>query len=263
MPIKMIAIDMDDTLLNDEKQITEANITAVRAAVKSGITVLLATGRMYEAALPYARQLGLNVPLICYNGALVKGSTDGQILFEHTMDPATSRAVFQYGRKIGLHMQGYWDGQVFTDKLNADSRRYSKMINLPVREIGSKLADEPHKTYKILGMAEPAAFTAQWQALHTEFSEQIDITTSIKYYMEILTPGIDKWTAVADLADRWGFSKDQIMCIGDSLNDLAMLTNAGTGVAVANAAPEIRQAATWTVADNNRSGVAEAITKIL
>lgn len=254
---------MDDTLLNDDKKISAENAAAIRQATRAGILVLLATGRMYESVLPYALQLHMNVPLICYNGALVKGSTDKKILFERTMDSKISQSIFQFGREIGLHMQGYWNGQVYTDYLNDSSRWYSKMINIPVQPIGSKLYTEPHQTYKILGMAEPDAFISQWQALQKKFQGQTEITTSIKNFLEILIPGIDKWSAIANLAAESKISQEEIMCIGDSLNDLSMITNAGTGVAMGNANPEVQKHATWTVADNNHNGVAEAIKKAL
>ncbi len=259
MSIKLIATDMDGTLLTDEKKITQKDFDAIQLAAARGIKFILATGRMYEAAKPYADALKLDVPLISYNGALVKGSRSGEVLFESFMDPELAYEVLQYCQKFRLHVQAYWGGEVYTDRLNEDSRWYSKIINKPVLEIGERLFNEKHKVYKLLIMTDPETVNPIWLDLGQRFTGRIDLTSSAQNFLEIISPGINKWNAVKHLADTWHIRQSEIMCIGDSLNDLSMIENAKVGVAVANAHPDVRFHAQHIVADNNSGGVAEAI----
>jgi len=263
MNIKLIAIDMDDTLLTDEKKISLENATAIKEAIDHGIIVTIATGRMYESALPYAKQLNMNVPLIVYNGALIKNSTTGEIIYEHTMDMDVTYEVLQYCRHHNIHVQGYWDNKVYTDIIDDNSRWYSKIINQPINEIGDDLFDIKHKTYKLLLMLQPGKMKDCWRELEEKFSSKIEITSSIPNFLEIITPGVNKWEAVKNLAQKKGFKSDEIMCIGDNHNDICMLKNTGLSVAVNNANEEVKSYAKWIVADNNHNGVAEAIKKVL
>jgi len=250
---------MDGTLLTDEKKITQENAETIKLAINHGIRFILATGRMYEAAKPFADALELNIPLISYNGALVKGSKNGEVLFESFMDPELAYEVLQYCRKRNLHVQAYWGGEVYTDKLNDDSRWYSKIINKPVIEIGERLFTEKHKVYKLLIMTDPDSINDVWLDLSQRFTGRIDLTSSAQNFLEIITPGINKWNAVKQVAESWHIHPSEIMCIGDSLNDLSMIENAKVGVAVANAHEKVRFHAQHIVADNNSNGVAEAI----
>lgn len=261
--IKMIVTDMDGTLLNNDLEISNKNCQAIRQAVDAGIIFAIATGRMFEAAVPYAQTIGINIPLITYNGAMVKESQSGKILFEQTMDENISREIFQYGKSIGLHMHGYWGGEVYTDKLDDNSRWYSMVIRKPVIEIGDNLFNIKHKTYKILGMAQPHLFRSQWNDLGCRFHNKVEITSSYPNFLEILTPGLNKWTAVKNLAQQYNIKNEEIMCIGDNHNDLSMIINAGVGVTVANASGEVKTTAKMRVASNNDDGVAEAIEVVL
>lgn len=259
MSIKLIATDMDGTLLTDDKKINKIDADAIKLATANGIKFILATGRMYEAAKPFADALQLDVPLISYNGALVKGSKKGEVLFESFMNSDLCYEVLQYCRKQNLHVQAYWGGEVYTDTLNDDSRWYSKIINKPVIEIGERLFTEKHKVYKLLIMTDPDSINDVWLDLSQRFTGRIDLTSSAQNFLEVVTPGINKWNAVKQVAESWHIHPSEIMCIGDSLNDLSMVENAKVGVAVANAHEKVRFHAKHIVADNNHGGVAEAI----
>lgn len=261
--IKMIVTDMDGTLLNSNLELSAKNISAIKQAIDAGIIFAVATGRMFEAAVPYAKKLDRNIPLITYNGAVVKESQSGKILFEQTMDENISQEIFQYGKSIGLHMHGYWGGEVYTDKLDDSSRWYSMIIRKPVIEIGDDLFNIKHKTYKILGIAQPHLFRDQWNDLGYKFRGKVEITSSYPTFLEILTPGLNKWTAVKNLAQQYNIKNEEIMCIGDNHNDLSMLKNAGVGVAVANASDEVKNIVQLLVPSNDNNGVAAAIQKAL
>lgn len=257
--IKLIATDMDGTLLNDEKKITAENAVAIKLAQEHGIKFVLASGRMFEASKPYADALGLDTPIISYNGSLVKDSRTEETFFELFMDVDVAFAVLQYCRKINLHVQAYRNGNVYTDYLDASSIWYSKIINRPVIPLGEKLFEEKHQFYKLMGITDPENGRDIALDILQHFTGQIEITSSAPGFVEIVTPGINKWSAVKRLAQMWHIQPNEIMCIGDSYNDLSMIENASIGVAVANANEKVKAHAKFVVADNNHSGVAEAI----
>lgn len=261
--IELIAVDMDGTLLTDDKTITEKTKAAIHRADEAGIKVIIATGRMFEAAVFYAEELNMNVPLICFNGGQIRECISGKVLFEKLMNPDIAQEILQYCHQKGLHTQIYCNGNVYTDKLNESSHWYAKIIRRPVLEIGEKLWTEKHNTYKILAMTRTEDFAEQWLDLAQKFDGKVEITTSNTNFLEILIPGINKWDAVKNLAAQYNIKPEEIMCIGDSSNDLPMVANAGVGVAMGNASEDVKKAAKIIVADNNHDGVAEAIEPFL
>ena len=261
--IKLIAVDMDGTLLTDDKTITEKNKAAIQAADQAGIKVIIATGRMFEASVFYAQELHMNVPMVCFNGGQIRECLSGKVLQEQVMDPVLAQEILQYCHRVNLHTQIYCNGNVYTDKLDDNSRWYAKIIRRPVIEIGADLWEKQHHTYKILAITKTEDFAEQWLNLARKFDGKVDITTSNTNFLEILIPGVNKWDAVKNLAAQYNIQPNEIMCIGDSSNDLPMVANAGIGVAMGNATEDVKKAAKKIVADNNHDGVAEAIGMVL
>ena len=128
---RLVAIDLDDTLLTDDLEITEGTKRALAAAAAEGCVVTIATGRMYASAARVAGGLGLNVPIITYQGALVKNLIDGKVLYERTVPVDAALAVARYAAERGLHLQGYVDDKMYAVADNEKSRAYSKLSGIP------------------------------------------------------------------------------------------------------------------------------------
>ena len=239
MEIKLIASDMDDTLLNKDCQISPRNEAAIRKALDAGKIFLIATGRMYVSVRPYAQKLGLDVPLVTYNGALVKGSLSGKVYYEHKMKLSTANEVLEYCREKGYYLQLYVGDSILIKQENDCSRMYTKISGIQTTAIGEALYHTDEEPYKILVMTKSEEFAAVWQ------------------------PGVNKWEAVKSVAASYGVQPQEIMCIGDSNNDVKMIANAGIGVAVANAKDSVKQNAKIITASNNDDGVALVIESIL
>jgi HAD superfamily hydrolase (TIGR01484 family) len=116
---KLIAVDMDDTLLDNSIQISPRTREVLQKSVAQGVKVTIATGRMYCSALPFARQLGLNVPLITYNGALIKNSLSGEILLHHPVDSNLALEVLAFFKAHDWYIQSYVDDVLYVDKNTA------------------------------------------------------------------------------------------------------------------------------------------------
>ena len=263
MEIKLIASDMDDTLLNKNCEISLRNTQAIKSAIAAGKIFLIATGRMYVSAQPYAQRLGLDVPLVTYNGALVKGSASGEVFYEHKMKLSTANEVLAYCQEKGYYVQLYIGDSILIKEENDCSRMYSKISGIPTTAIGEALFHTDEAPYKILVMTDADKFNDVWKQFAAKFKGKLDVTSSKDNFLELMEPGVNKWEAVKSVAASYGVVPEEIMCIGDSNNDIKMIANAGIGVAVANAKDSVKDQAKIVTASNDADGVALVIESIL
>ncbi|MDO4922298.1 MAG: Cof-type HAD-IIB family hydrolase [Phascolarctobacterium sp.] len=263
MEIKLIACDMDDTLLNKDCKISPRNAAAVKKAVAAGRIFLIATGRMYVSVRPYAEALGLDVPLVTYNGALVKGSRSGKVFYEHKMELSTAREVLAYCREKGYYLQLYVGDSILIKEENECSRMYSKISGIPTTAVGDDVFSTQEAPYKILVMTEAREFNEVWRQFAERFAGKLDVTSSKDNFLELMEPGVNKWEAVKAVAASYGVIPEEIMCVGDSNNDVKMIANAGIGVAMGNAKDAVKNQAKIITASNDNDGVALVIESIL
>ena len=254
MGIKLIASDMDGTLLNDEGKISERNAAAIRKAIDAGVIFTIATGRMYCSIEPYAEKLGLDVPLIAYNGAYVKGSLSKEVLYDSPLDYETSLSVLDYCRQKNYYVQAYVDDTLLVKETSDFAQMYASFAGVEFVALGERfyrLNKAPGRNAEIK------------QELTEEFGNKIMMTNSFNDFLEVINPEVSKWNAVKALAEQNGIDLRDTMCIGDSNNDFEMISSAGLGVAVANANDRIRNVAKMVTAANNVDGVALAIETVL
>ena len=263
MEIKLIASDMDDTLLDNKWQISERNAAAIKRAIEAGKIFLIATGRMYVSVRPYADKLGLDVPLVTYNGALVKGSQSGKVYYEHKLKLETAREVLRFCKERGYYLQVYIGDSIFIKEENECSRMYSKISGIQTTAIGENVFTTEEAPYKILVMTDSDKFTSAWKDFAETFKGKLDVTSSKDNFLELMEPGVNKWEAVKAVGASYGITPEQIMCIGDSNNDISMIANAGIGVAVGNAKDNVKQHAKIVTASNDKDGVAMVIEAVL
>lgn len=263
MAIKLIASDMDDTLLNSKTKLSERNAAAIRKAIDAGIVFLIATGRMYVSVKPYADSLGLDVPLVTYNGALVKGSKSGKVYYEHPLKLETALELLAYCKEKGYYIQSYQGDELWVKEATEFSAEYTRISGIPATPVGERLYHPETAPYKLLAMTKPEEFQKVWQDIQQQFAGKVVVTSSRDNFLELMEPGVNKWNAVKAVAEVYGIKPEEIMCIGDSNNDLSMIENAGIGVAVANAKPAVRAAAKLVTVSNDEDGVAQVIEQVL
>jgi Cof subfamily protein (haloacid dehalogenase superfamily) len=260
---KMLAIDIDDTLINDEKEITEGTKQALAQALAHGVTVTLATGRMYASAKQLADQLELNVPLITYQGSLVKNSQDGEILYERSVPTEAAHYIFDYCERNGLHLQTYFDDILYVKESNEKSDAYAALSKIPytVYPDFRELADKPSS--KLLMIDEPGRLDEVAAELRNEIGHLVHITKSKPHFLEIVHREGTKGDAIRYLADRFGYDLSQVIAIGDSWNDHEMIEAAGLGVAMANAVDSLKEIADYVTLSNNEDGVKHVVDKFI
>lgn len=265
LEIRLIALDVDDTLIRKDLSVPESVAIAIGRAQSAGAVVTLATGRMFASIEPYARRLGFTAPLIAYNGGLVQ-DLSGRV-FSH--NPVPKREVVELAEMTqgsGLCLNLYVDDKLYVAEENDAVRYYTSIARLEAHCVGDLVAfsrripDHSGST-KVLIVAPPEEVDAWLPKLQSRFADRLEITRSKPSFVEITAPGVTKGRALKAVADHLGIPQRAVMAVGDSFNDVAMLEYAGIGVAVKNAPEAVKQVADCVVATNEEGGVAEAIER--
>ncbi|ACV64638.1 Cof-like hydrolase [Desulfofarcimen acetoxidans DSM 771] len=261
---KFVAIDLDDTLLDKDLKISERARQAISRAKDRGVLVTLSTGRMYRSALPYARELEIDLPIITYQGALVKNPGTGETLAHYPLPLDYARQVISRGKSLGYHINVYVNDNLYIEKENPHSARYEKISGIAAQPVGdlSDFLNREDPT-KVLISAEEQQLDALMEEFGRKFGANVHITKSKPYFLEFSHPLATKGHALSVLAGKYGVLREEVMAVGDSYNDLEMIDYAGLGVIVANARKDLKEHADYVTAASSGDGVAEAIEKFI
>ena len=271
MPIRLIAIDIDGTLLDSKFTIPEANRRAIAAAVEAGIEVALVTGRRFDFARPIAEQLGSPLTMIVNNGALVKTS-DGVTRVRHLLSADTARAV------LGATRQ-YRDGTAVTFDRPRDNQVMYERIdwNDPIRKgyyernreyLGELNPLESCLTEDPIGVmyTGPVAEIHETHRILRELPECANFSLAVTEYparnfamVDVAHPRVSKGAALAEWTAYRNYSREETMAIGDNHNDREMLEFAGLPVVMANCVEELKNIGWRSTLSNDEGGVAAAI----
>ncbi|HEY8910747.1 MAG TPA: Cof-type HAD-IIB family hydrolase [Desulfosporosinus sp.] len=263
MAIRLVAMDLDDTLLRDDWTISPRVLKAIQKAKEQGVKMTIATGRMSISARPYAEQLGLDVPVITYHGAMIQQALSGEILFRRVIPSALATEIVRYVSGQGIYVQVYLKDRVISEVLNEWSEEYERIASVRIEkaDLAALLAQEPEGVEKILLMAKESDLDQVAPVLRKLYGEKVHLTKSKPCFLEMTDCSVNKGVALAALAERLGIAQKDVMAIGDSFNDLEMIKYAGVGVAMGNARAEIKEHANIITASNEEDGVAEAIER--
>ncbi|GAB6100130.1 Cof-type HAD-IIB family hydrolase [Halanaerocella petrolearia] len=265
MDYKLLAIDLDDTLLGQDLQIAEQTKKLIRQAREKGVKVVVATGRMYSSALPYLKELNLKGAAITYNGALIKETSSDEIVYHKPVPLKLAYQIVDYVKQNDLHLNLYIDDLLYVNKLGFGADYYEKISGIKPILINQDLdefLDQP--STKLLIVEEDLDKVDQTLTdLQDKLGSDLHITASKDHFVEIMNQQVSKADALSQLADELDINSDQILAIGDSYNDLEMIEYAGLGVAVDNARDQLKEVADHITSSNDEGGVAEAIEKFI
>lgn len=260
---KLIAIDVDDTLITDDKEVTPGTKQALELAIAHGVAVTLATGRMYASAHNIALQTGLNVPLITYQGSLVKNVIDGHVLYERSVPKDAALRLLRYCDEHKLHLQLYIDDHLYAREENDKLIAYANLSNIPytIEPDFDKLLASP--STKMLMIDEPERLDSIAPELRELLGPDVHITKSKPNFLEVTHREGTKGSALRHLAQHFGCSLEETIAIGDSWNDHDMIEAAGLGVAMDNAVDSLKAVADYVTLSNNEEGVRHVIEKFV
>ncbi|MGR6837062.1 Cof-type HAD-IIB family hydrolase [Syntrophomonas erecta] len=265
MAIKLVAIDLDDTLLDAGLKISQSCVRAIQEVQARGVRVTLATGRMYRSALPYAKQLQMDLPLITYQGALVKNSRSGDILYYRPVAYNVSVEIMQYFRRAGVHFHTYLDDQLYLEGLTEEGKMYSNLAGVePVIVKDLFEAIKGNHPIKIMAVTDNEKMLVEMEEeLKHRYGKSLNITRSKPFFLEIMDREANKADALQVVANHYGIKRSQVLAIGDSYNDLAMIEWAGIGVAMGNARKVVKDAADFVTSSNEEEGVTECLHRFV
>ena len=267
MKYKLLALDLDDTLLNEKYAITHRNRAAIQKAVDRGVMITIATGRMFRSALPYAQSLEIDLPLITYHGALIKKAASGEVLRHRSIPFQLAQDMLEFGEEKKIHFNLYLDDQLYVREENENSAYYQSIASIPLQEVG-RLPDflkqqniEPTKLTIINKNHD--YLNAIQEELRQVFSTELSILQSRPHFLEITHRKATKGQALKFLAEQEGIDREAVVAVGDSYNDVDMLQFAGLGVAVANAPEDVKKSADLVARANTEDGVAAFIDEFI
>ena len=261
MQYKLIAIDMDGTLITSDKKITERSIKAMQEAEAAGAYVALASGRMAANVQVLAQDLGLHSPAICGGGSQVLDA-DWNLIHTCYIQPEIAKQVLDVCKEMGLYVQIFEDGNFIFEKHTPSTDVYYGISGLNPVEDPGLFEREVINTPKILIIEEPEKLK-EVQAILTERFPMLNIGRSRPTFLELNNPEGNKGVALRVLAEKLGLKQEELIAIGDNQIDAPMIKYAGLGVAVGNALDEIKEMADYISADNDHEGVTEVIEKFI
>lgn len=264
--IKLIAIDIDETLLNQKHQIVPSTIDALKRVRDHGGKVVLCSGRPLSGVTPYLKQIGLageDQYVITYNGGIIE-TIAGTIIKKHPLAQSDFERIHRFSEQHHVHFNVLDDqSKIYTTnhQLNwytitqADENKAGLTILDP--------QDFPFTPTLIKGVwtGEVAELNHIEELARKEFNEGYYVVRSMPVFLEVSNQKANKGDALKDLATYLNLSLENVMAIGDEMNDYTMLQTAGTAVAMGNANPKIKELADYITADNNHDGIAEAVAK--
>ncbi|MEX2805112.1 sugar-phosphatase [Streptococcus sp. H31] len=263
MSIKLVAVDIDGTLITNDRKITPEVYEAIQAAKNQGTKIVLATGRPLAGVQNLLTELKLKDEgdyVITFNGSLVQDTAKGADVIKKTLTYEDYLDLEFWSRKLNVHLHAITKKGIYT--ANRDIGKYTvheaTLVDMPVfYRTPEEMAG--HEIVKVMMIDEPEILDAAIAKFPQELYDKYTIVKSTPFYLEIINKEASKGKALTHLAEQLGLRADETMAIGDEANDRAMLEAAGTPVAMANAVEEIKNLAHFITKSNEESGVAYAI----
>lgn len=257
---KLVAFDLDGTLIGRDLAISLRVRESIARMQAEGVAGVMVTGRMYRAALPFARALDFDAPLICYQGAAIVDPSNDRVLRDIPLPNSTVRAIITIAQSSGMHLQLYRNDSYYCERRNQFSDLYAQFAQIqPVIVDDLSATFAASEATKAVIVASPPEAERYAEILSVGLGGLAYVTRSSAEFVEILNPIVDKGEALVYLASTLGVEMTSVFAVGDSWNDVPLLRAAGFGIAMGSAPQELRAVASAIVADVEHDGVADAI----
>ena len=249
-----MALDLDGTILDLKLNLDPRDVEALSRIIGAGVTVVACTGRPFPGALPWVQRLGLDGPIICYQGAEVR-MPDGTTILDHGVPHALAMEVIDFARDRGLHVQAYRDDRLMVERDRPEAHEYADHAGMEIHVVGDLDAAMGPTTPKLVIVSTAQTLEALLPETRKRWQGKLNVATSTPNYLEFTSVESDKASALAFLCERLGIRQDQSVAVGDGRNDASMIAWAGLGVAIQGSAPEVIAAADRTIPGPGHGGI--------
>lgn len=263
---KLVALDMDGTLLNEHKKISSENMKAIKNARKLGVKVVLATGRPLNGIKRYLKELDLVSEgdyAVAFNGALVQNTHTGQVVAKNLMTHEDLQYLYNLSRELDVNIHFLSYDACYTPKVNQYSMLESEINEIALIEKDFEHIDADTTIVKIMFIDPEEKLEKVITKLPKEVYDKYTIVRSAPFFLEFINKKVNKGFGVKVLAETLGINQDEVICMGDAGNDVHMIQYAGLGVAMGNAFPEVKDIANYVTKTNEEHGVAHVINKFV
>lgn len=272
MTFKLVCLDMDGTLLNSSKEVSNRNKEAIKKAHDMGVKIAISTGRVFTSAKYYAQLLGINAPIIASNGAYIREKDRNKVIYSSTLSIEECKKILgiikNYDFKVYFNTfntiispKPYPKGYTYLE-MNEDLSDDMK-INLHVNpNLEEEFVNRDGEILKAICISEDYS-TLKKAKDEIINLKSFEVVSSLGDNFEVMKKGISKGNAVKILTEFYGFKREEVICIGDGENDLSMIKYAGLGVAMGNAPDYVKKEADYITETNDKDGVAEIIEKFI
>lgn len=274
MKYKMIAMDMDGTLLTTDKEVSNRSKEVLKKAADAGIKLVVCTGRIFTSAWAYADIIGTKAPIIASNGAYIREKDRDEVVYMKNLPKEEIIKAVKITKEHGFCPFLFSYNTVFAEKVIFTARIYEKQneslpedkkVKLVVTDNLEKVIEKKHEEILKIVVVSEMDEIEKLNKLRREITDNVDasIAASMPNNFEIMPKGISKGKGVKILGDIYGISAEETICIGDNENDISMIEYAGCGVAMGNGTDALKSAADYVTDTNDNDGVAKAIEKLV
>ncbi|KNF10138.1 HAD-superfamily hydrolase, subfamily IIB [Gottschalkia purinilytica] len=272
MKYKLIAIDMDGTMLDSNNEISLKNREAIKLASKMNVKVIITTGRVFTASRYYAKLLGIQTPIISCNGAYISSHDGKDILFEDFLSKEDLKFAIELANKYNTYYHFFGNNTYYAKEMTKTALMYLEWnkkqcsddrINIEVVKNYSEILNKPDINFYKIVLIEDNEEKKEKIREELAGNENIEVVSSWHNNIEVMNLGVSKGNALKKLCKRLKIDCKEVIAIGDSYNDASMLKYAGMAVAMGNGEEYIKSIADMVTDTNDNDGVAKAIEKLI
>lgn len=267
MDYQILVLDLDGTLTNSKKEITEPTKQALIDIQEKGKKVVLASGRPTPGILPLAKELHLEKYgsyILSFNGAKIIDCRSKELLYNRTISAEVIRPIYEMLKCYDMDLLTYTDTHILSGiKTNQFTELESRINQMPIIQTDDFLSEITFPINKLLGTGDKETIAKALETVKSHFHSQLNIYLSEPFFLEIMPQRIDKAHSLQKLLNSIGLTADAMICCGDGYNDLTMIEYAGLGVAMENAQPLVKESADFITKSNDEDGVLHVINEFM
>jgi len=266
LSIKLIVLDLDDTLLRDDQSISNRTKAALIKAQENGVKVALASGRSTFGMVACAEELSLAEYggfILSFNGGKMMNYQLKEELFSSSLSLTAVKKLYEISQREGVFIHTYMGNEIITETDNPYTTIASGLSNMPINLVTSFVEGVKEEVGKVLMCGDPDKMKIVEAKLKTELADDFSVMRSKPFFVEFTKKGVTKGTSISHLIQKYGIKREEVMAIGDSYNDQEMITFAGLGVAMGNAPDDIKELADYVTDTNMNDGVAKCVEKFV